>query len=92
MGSVSRGILYLTAKIDLITLSPEGKYGVFRYGCGERSTALNLDNFILYIGFRKAVTVWPSGFTVIYGKTDGFSVYIIYADCYNINRHYRNVR
>ena len=38
---------HLAAKTDLITLSPEGKYGVFRYGCGERTTALNLDKKVV---------------------------------------------
>lgn len=39
----------IATKIDLITHPLKGKYCVFRYGCGERTTARHLDNFILYI-------------------------------------------
>ena len=39
--------MYVATKIDLVTLPLEGKYSVFRYGCGERATVLNLDKKVV---------------------------------------------
>ena len=49
----------LATKIDLVTLSLEGKYSVFRYGCGERATALNIDKIILHLLEKDSVFPWP---------------------------------